>query len=61
MRQDRNDTITVEWNNIYPTYQSQFVDTYDTVNLGVPYDLGSVMQYSSIVRFALCQSVRLVN
>ena len=46
-RVDRTDHIEIKWDNL-GTYRSQFY-TSDTVNHDVPYDLSSVMHYSTYV------------
>ena len=46
-RVDRTDHIEIKWDNL-GTYRSQFY-TSDTVNYDVPYDLSSVMHYSTHV------------
>ena len=48
-RPDREETIDIIWENIVESYTSQFNTEYDVDNLGLPYDLGSVMQYASLV------------
>jgi astacin len=48
MRADRDEAIRVLWDNIVPNYVGQFYSQFQTVNLGVPYDYSSVMQYSSL-------------
>ena len=51
-RPDRDNYLKILWNNIVPKYYSQYerynwtmVQTHD-----IPYDLGSIMQYSASVR-----------
>ena len=48
MRSDRDSAIRVVWENINQNYASQFSKA-DTDGYGVPYNYGSVMQYSSKV------------
>ena len=49
MRADRDNFIQVLWNNIAPTYITQFAVVNSTVNYGVPYNYGSVMHYATQV------------
>jgi len=49
MRADRDDYITIFTSNIVSSYLPQFTPFGNLNPLGVPYDLGSVMQYPSIV------------
>ncbi|XP_046612517.1 zinc metalloproteinase nas-14-like [Neodiprion virginianus] len=46
-RPDRNEYVTVHWENIRPGSESNFEPRTweDTVTLGMPYDLNSVMHY----------------
>ena len=44
-RNDRDDHIEVLWDNL-GSYVGQFYKHKSSVDLGVPYDLGSVMHYS---------------
>lgn len=48
MRTDRDSGIRVVWENLNQNYVSQF-SKMDTDSYGVPYNYGSVMQYSSKV------------
>ncbi|XP_018027910.1 hatching enzyme 1.2 [Hyalella azteca] len=45
-RSDRDDHITVIWDNIMPGDEIQFVKE-NTINFGVPYDYSSLMQYQA--------------
>ena len=49
-RPDRDDYVTVLWNNVDPSFRANFCKfkAADVNSLGVGYDYGSVMHYSSM-------------
>lgn len=50
MRSERDDFIQILWDNVAPAYNAQFIKANPpTVNLGVPYNYGSVMHYAAQV------------
>jgi astacin len=55
-RPDRDDTVTINWNNIYPSYYPQFEEANltEAQTYGVPYDVGSLMHYGSTVSILSC-------
>ena len=56
---DRDETIAVQWENIIPSLRPAFFNNYTlaTSNLGLPYDLASVMHYASVVSSSLGYSI----
>ena len=50
-RPDRDEHVTILWNNIKPGYKHDFVKwSWDLVDTeSVPYDVGSVLHYSKTV------------
>ena len=49
-RQDRDEYIQVMWENIVEDIKPNFIMAADEFeDYGVPYDLGSIMHYSSVV------------
>jgi choriolysin L len=50
-RPDRDDSVIINWNNIYPFNWLQFdeANLTEAQTYGVPYDVGSVMHYGSMV------------
>lgn len=55
-RPDRDDTVIINWNNIYPGNWLQFdeANLTETQTYGVPYDVGSLMHYGSTVSILFC-------
>ena len=50
-RSDRDNYVTVLWNNMDSSYWPQFnkVDAINEQTFSIPYDYGSVMHYASMV------------
>ncbi|ODM87186.1 Zinc metalloproteinase nas-7, partial [Orchesella cincta] len=48
-RADRDNFVTIKWENVIPGYQSQFgkVGYSDATTFGVPYNTKSIMHYAS--------------
>ncbi|KAF0291886.1 Blastula protease 10 [Amphibalanus amphitrite] len=46
-RSDRDEHVTIMWDNVKEAYKHNFKKVDTTQNHGVPYDLGSVMHYGS--------------
>jgi len=46
-RPDRDDHVTIKWNNIYDGWEGQYSKSSSMNSLGTPYDYYSVMHYSA--------------
>ena len=67
-RQDRDDYVTIEWENITPGKKQNFYRMISTTD-NAPYDYGSVLHYSVEVRAdrtfsddiyaCICQTIKL--